>query len=610
MKKIIIFENLNILNLFLTFFLKLFIKNIYYRKKDNFLKSYFFKKIINLVNIHYIGLDGLDWSYCKNGFEITKKLKNDLTKKHVLKNYLSLSFTKDYKVNLDKFRLCLESEIYNLGFEGASISLIEKNFTLENYKIYYFPAYISSYLLLNNYHKNLRVFSITILLTIISSILLKFIRLFKNYFKKFFIFNNQSREIKKSLDLEKFELAYFPHQSIKYGKGAYSKNLIFEDDPNKKTFKSKIINILKEPFDKFSIRYFKFYDIPFVNFKSLNDKLEIKKIFKLLFSFRVKKFTIFDILLSYFIFTRIIQILKNLNSLKKFKNLKLVYCDYDILFPKTILLACDILKIKTISNQERYLANFMWPSLFYNYYLVTGENYIDRFNNSGYVIDKYYVTGTFRSAHNLNAQKLKYKKEILRLKSIEKKKVLCLGTIISSDLDDNLGEDGTTIKNNVEFLTKILKLADIYNDLYFVIRFKIDQNYNLLPKDLLQRINDTSNIELNKVSSKINIYELLSLSNLVIGRYTSLIEESLSFGIDAIIYDEINFWGSTSVYHPVDDILSAKNENELINYIEIFKKGQKLYSDDFHNNLKFSFYNNSGAENPKFKVQKIINELI
>ena len=46
----------------------------------------------------------------------------------------------------------------------------------------------------------------------------------------------------------------------------------------------------------------------------------------------------------------------------------------------------------------------MWPSLFYNYYLVTGESYIDRFNNSGYIIDKYYVTGTFRSAHNLNVQ--------------------------------------------------------------------------------------------------------------------------------------------------------------------------------------------------------------
>ena len=89
-----------------------------------------------------------------------------------------------------------------------------------------------------------------------------------------------------------------------------------------------------------------------------------------------------------------------------------------------------------------------------------------------------------------------------------------------------------------------------------------------------------------------------------------MIEESLSFGIDAIIYDEINFWGSTSVYHPVKNILSAKNEDELINYVNIFKKGQKLYSDDFKNNFKFSFYNNLETENPKFKVQKIINELI
>ena len=39
------------------------------------------------------------------------------------------------------------------------------------------------------------------------------------------------------------------------------------------------------------------------------------------------------------------------------------------------------------------------------------------------------------------------------------------------------------IKIMLNFSLK-LKLADIYNDLYFVIRFKIDQNYNLLPKDL------------------------------------------------------------------------------------------------------------------------------
>ena len=49
---------------------------------------------------------------------------------------------------------------------------------------------------------------------------------------------------------------------------------------------------------------------------------------------------------------------------------------------------------------------------------------------------------------------------------------------------------------------------------------------------------------IDNVDSKINIYELLHLSSFVIGRYSSLIEESLSDGINAIIYDECNFFSS------------------------------------------------------------------
>ena len=43
------------------------------------------------------------------------------------------------------------------------------------------------------------------------------------------------------------------------------------------------------------------------------------------------------------------------------------------------------------------------------------------FKTSGYLVDKYFVTGTLRNSKNLNIQKLEIKKEIIRLKTQLKK---------------------------------------------------------------------------------------------------------------------------------------------------------------------------------------------
>ena len=610
MKRIIIFENLNITSLIVIFLIKFFFKKIYYRKKENYLKNKNFDNIIKKLNLEYLGLDGIDWSYCKQGFDIGKSLQSDLSRNYIDKNFLFNSFVSKYNASSEKLKLCLAGEIYNLSFEGMSLSLIKKNFLLEKNIIYYVPYYLSSYLLLKNHNKNLKVFSIIIIFKIFFSILEKVLTLLKKYINKKVIKNKKKISKNKNFDLKEFEIAYFPHQSIRYGKGAYSKTHIYEDIQDKKTFKSKILTILKEPVDKFSLRYFKFYNIPNVDINSIGFGFNIKKVFYFFNNFKPKSFSIFQIVLSYFILITIIQIEKNINLLTKLKKLKIIYCDYDVLFPKTILMACDIKKIKTISNQERYLVNFMMPPLFYNYYLVTGKNYEQFFKNSGYIVDKYFITGTFRNTKYLNDKKIKNRKEIIRLNKIKKKKILCLGTIIADKNDENLGEDGTTIENNVNFLTQIINLAKKFKNLHFIIRYKIDRNYDLLPKELLENIKIAENIELNKVENKINIYELVNLSSLIIGRYTSLIEESLSDGVDAIIYDEINFWGSASAHHPNSNILRAKNGDDLTKYINTHVKGGDLYGQNFKKELKNSFQENFKNETTKFKVQKILNELI
>ena len=138
----------------------------------------------------------------------------------------------------------------------------------------------------------------------------------------------------------------------------------------------------------------------------------------------------------------------------------------------------------------------------------------------------------------------------------------------------------------------------------------MDSNINLLPQNLLEEIEKIENLELNKVTSKVNIYELVHISNFVIGRYTSLIEESLSDGINTIIYDEINFTNSLEQYHFFKTVVKAKDRDDLHNYLRIFLDGKDLYNKEIVKEIKNSFSDIFINNNSKIKMQKILNKLI
>ena len=65
-----------------------------------------------------------------------------------------IEILKKYNVNVDKFKLCLRTQLGGFGFVGESISLIEKNFSLKDNKIHYITDTSLSYLLLLNFNKN------------------------------------------------------------------------------------------------------------------------------------------------------------------------------------------------------------------------------------------------------------------------------------------------------------------------------------------------------------------------------------------------------------------------------------------------------------------------
>ena len=82
-------------------------------------------------------------------------------------------------------------------------------------------------------------------------------------------------------------------------------------------------------------------------------------------------------------------------------------------------------------------------------------------------------------------------------------------------------------------------------------------NFELLPKDLIEELKKCRNIEIDPLE-KVNIYDLLSLCDLVIGRQSTLIEEGLSDEIPTIVLDEINFFSNYNSYPLHKLILTAK----------------------------------------------------
>lgn len=620
MKNIIIVEKLNLFLLVLSIFLKIFNKNIYYRNISKILRRSFVDDLLTKFGIKNIGFNDINIKYIHEGYAIKKNLELKFIEKKVEKNFLFLSFLKKYNINVDKFKICLRKQLGGFGFAGESISLIEKNFSLKNNKIHYITDTSLSYLLLLNFNKNLKVYSFVVLFKLILLSFKKFFNIFKkNIFRIIRKFIKQNKKIKYNLDnlsLDNFEIAFFPHKSLKYGK-AYNKTYIYSKNKEDKLYKSKVLTILKEPVDKFSKRYFKLYNIPNIATDDLIKKLKLSELSYLfkdsnLINF-IKNFSISNFLVSFFIFKNILEIEKNITLFEKLNKLKIIYCDYDVLFPSTILIACEIKKIKTISHQERYSLNTtpVFPPLFYNYYLCAGISFQKEFENHGYIVDKYFNIGTLRTSRHINKKKLEIKSEFQRLRNIKSKKVLCVGTYILNKYETREeGEDGTSIKNNNEFFNQIIILAKKFPDLYFIIRLKDDSTTYLLQKNILDEIEQINNIELSKNSSKINIYEIVRLSSFVIGRATSLVEESLNDEIPAIIYDEVNVMRCYSNYHLNKTIITAKNNEELCKYLKVYLNNESLYNDNLKNELDKSFAKHLIHLEAKTKVQNVLRDLL
>ena len=563
MKKVLFIDKLDYLSLPLVLFSKLFFNTIVFRDSISFFRKIKINKFFEKINIKWINYLNLDCKYYNSSLKYKFILEEKFIEDQIKNNLFINRFVKYFSLNkqqIKKLYLCLRHDLLqerDFDFnESTSLILIEKFFLSNNFKVYYLPFHPASYVLLKELKKKqLKIFGIHCFLffvfRLLKEIFILTIYFFKNIFFKIFYFkrrniNSDKKNNNFDQNISSYSLAFFPHKSLRYG-DAFRKSYLYDNNKNSELFREKVLTLFFEEIPKIEKRYFRLYKIPFLNIKALSSTYLTLGKTMIFFSgsISLKNFLkgnlLNKIFLHYLLFKFCFHFIKYNHILNQLRNLKTVYIHYDVLFPQAFILACDIKKIITISTQNRTIQYSYFSPLFYNYYLIAGDGFKKILSARGYLIDNYINVGLPR-ASLINLKHKVLNKKLERFIEIKKQKklIVCYG-LVCEDKFLMGGEDGTSESSTVQFTNDIFKLSKEFPSYYFIIRFKSISTIKVIPKDIILGITNSNNIEINQNFKNENSYKLAAISDLIIGKHTSIMEEAMAADKKVIYYDNENF---------------------------------------------------------------------
>ena len=170
------------------------------------------------------------------------------------------------------------------------------------------------------------------------------------------------------------------------------------------------------------------------------------------------------------------------------------------------------------------------------------------------------------------------------------------------------------MKSTLLFLDTIYRLSKDFDDSYFVIKFKMNDFLNdIKSHSIINQINNSINIEIVKNLSEVNSYEIGALSNIIIGKQTSIMEEAFSVGKKIIFYDNEKYLQAYDYPLNKIDIVVSNYEQLKKRFNDIINHNKYLDSTDLKAFNK-KYFNNTNAEDAfkliRKKVSSIYNEIL
>jgi hypothetical protein len=297
-------------------------------------------------------------------------------------------------------------------------------------------------------------------------------------------------------------------------------------------------------------------------------------------------------------------------ALQEFNNIKIALVGYDYLFPLGLSLALETRGIKTISVQERSIASFLNDSHYIIDTQFVASKYISSLLQSKQErisVNNYIATGLIRT------DKLMKSKKITKNKSI-RRKVLIFDYHVDNNFNYQIADPYINWTNDRFFRKEIIKLAKDFKDYDFIIRGKNDEWTKIKYfHDILDEWMNTPNITIDiDYSEFYRSYELCNGSDLIIARYTSIVDECISKGYDVIIFDYgINYNHLVRDHYPkMDGLNFCHSYQELKAYMNFFHKNGFITNQKFKNEIIDNLFDGLSDGKVQERIHQYLDEII
>lgn len=230
-----------------------------------------------------------------------------------------------------------------------------------------------------------------------------------------------------------------------------------------------------------------------------------------------------------------------LHQLQPYSELRLALIDYEVLCPKSLLLAFESQKIHSIGTQERFiLPCYVTTGTLLDTYLCASEYMVRTINgNTSYQVGETIPVGQYRTdvllGHKSRHPPAKMEQAIAEGKKI----VTALGFHTRSSWFESNADPLLNWSAHRSFIEDMLQLADALPNIFIILRYKNIDWVGLPAFDnVLARLEEYKNVKLSdEYDTPFYSYELCAHSDLVIAKHTSLGDECLAIGIPVLFHD-------------------------------------------------------------------------